>query len=46
MPLPPHMVEPSLPPHERITHEDLAELINAKFDRLFREIEEIKSRLG
>ncbi|MBI2545544.1 MAG: hypothetical protein HYW22_03070 [Candidatus Aenigmarchaeota archaeon] len=45
MPLPPHLREQPMPPHGEITHEDLAELINAKFERVFGELEKIKAGL-
>ena len=44
MPLPPHMLD--RPPPDTVTHEDLAELINTKFERLFTELEKIKVKLG
>lgn len=45
--MPPRPPERELPPRpgEEITHEDLAELIEAKFERVFRELEEVKRRL-
>ena len=53
---PPHRHIHPLPPHEEmrhspppkpmgITHEDLADMIDAKFERLYVEIEELKRRL-
>lgn len=45
MSLPPHMREPPIPPRGEITHEDLAELIETKFERLFRELERINPGL-
>lgn len=45
MPLPPHLREQPVPPRGEITHEDLVELIQMKFERVFRELEEMKSRL-
>ncbi len=47
-PRPPHERSPhERPPHrEEIVHEDLADLIEAKFERVFRELDDIKRRLG
>ncbi len=51
-PMPPHerlehrpRAPPPPPRPEGITHEDLAEMIDAKFDSLYKELEEIKRRI-
>jgi hypothetical protein len=45
-PRPPHEREPLPPrPPEGITHEDLVDLIETKFERVFNDLEEIKERL-
>jgi len=56
MPLPPRLPHerdfPPRPPHERelppegITHEDLVDLIETKFEKVLEELEEIKRMLG
>ena len=43
-PRPPHERE-QLPPPEGITHEDLVDLIETKFEKVSRELEEIKEML-
>lgn len=42
-PLPPHLRHAE--PHEGITHEDLADLIDIKFDRILKELELLRKRV-